>query len=943
MDHKYSIVIATSGIEFNGNTLSEKALGGSETAVIYVAREFARMGHDVKVFCNCDKPGIYDAVEYLPIEKWSIFVNFGECDILIVSRFHRLYQDPVNAKLKILWNHDILVDKDALISVCYNIDYMYCLSNFHKKQYLELLPDIDHMIKIIPNGVDRSIICKKQKKHRIMFTSRPERGLFKALQLYEKLGDKELEFLFCNYQTIDDPRVGEIEEICYRYIHDLIKKGFNITNAQFTKDKLYEHIAESKAIIYPTEFPEIFCISALEAQVNSTCFISTHDFALPEICKQQGLLVENNESYEYNFLGLLKVLTGKESSCDDIRGSLENQGYSETEKYSWINVAKQFLNDADDFFNKRRDADPEGIIDRLIYDSDLVIARDMAASIKDEARLNKLNHMLRFVDNPDQYKNIYEDESTHERIDLDISNMKNNTRFKWLSSKVKEYNIEKLLDYACHMGWSSIHVSNENQNCKVTGYDISETAISKAKKRVQHIDHPENIFFTNDLSLLETGSFDAVFAGEFLEHVLNPEEELKKLQDFVKPGGKIFFTVPKGAWEKLSHLENIKKDVVYHVNCFDLRDIHKMVGKKPDFGFIITQNFRGFYNEAMGNYCIEYTNDERPIGRRDFSFKQRVTRPYQDISACIIARDAEKEIERMLDSINVEVDEIIVGLDHLPGENKVLEDRILAYKKARIVYLPERIQGPHFSGFAAARNFVCDQAVSKWILWIDTDEVLIKSIPMRTFLDNDHFNAFVIKQHHTQFDNFIEADSPSRIFRRGSGEFVGFIHEQVMSLKDINEPVGPGLVMTNSDILNFGEINEPQRRSKALTRNLDLLKKDIQFNVDERQKQGKPIRKLSMILLMRDFINRMVYAKEKFGTFQCEDVLQISFPKIQEIYDKYFKNEESKLYKELAFQHIQRAYELLELGDTIEIERDNRKYKFRVIDFDFSDIKKILT
>ena len=58
------IVLATGGLRFNGNTINEKALGGSETYLTYISKEFASLGHDVRVYCNCDKPGIYDNVLY---------------------------------------------------------------------------------------------------------------------------------------------------------------------------------------------------------------------------------------------------------------------------------------------------------------------------------------------------------------------------------------------------------------------------------------------------------------------------------------------------------------------------------------------------------------------------------------------------------------------------------------------------------------------------------------------------------------------------------------------------------------------------------------------------------------------------------------------------------------------------------------------------------------
>ena len=48
---KKTIGFVTTGLKFNGHTVNEKALGGSESALIYMARETAKLGHDVTVYC----------------------------------------------------------------------------------------------------------------------------------------------------------------------------------------------------------------------------------------------------------------------------------------------------------------------------------------------------------------------------------------------------------------------------------------------------------------------------------------------------------------------------------------------------------------------------------------------------------------------------------------------------------------------------------------------------------------------------------------------------------------------------------------------------------------------------------------------------------------------------------------------------------------------------
>jgi len=931
---KLDIVIATAGIEFNGNSINEKALGGSESAVIYVARALAKMGHNVDVFCKCDNPGIYENVKYYNIDNWNQFVLCGECDILIVSRFLDLFKNKINSKLNILWNHDILVDKDMLMSVIYNIDYMYCLSDFHKKQYLQNLPELESIIKIIPNGIDSEILINyKEKKHKIMYTSRPERGLYRALQIYEKLGDKDLEFMICTYQSINDPKVDKITSICLDYMARLGKIGYNIKLANFNKKELYENLAESKAVIYPTEFPEIFCISAIEAQGNGTAFISTNGFALVETGHIKIDNPEQEDIYNDNFIvELKKQLKNKKTNIDK---------ESIIKKYNWDNIAKKIIDDAILHF-EIRSKNTQGIINKFIYESDIVAARELiqrkilpSKNMVDVNYLEKkeqIDNMLRFVDGKESLKEIYENEKTHEKIDLDLEAMEQNTRFKWLSQQIQDNKIEKILDYACHMGWATILSSNRNPNCRITGYDISEKAIEKAKIRIKkYAKYPDNIFFTNNEDDLKKIKYDAIFIGEYLEHVLDPIAELSRLENMVRSGGKIFITVPKGAWEKLSHLENMENDVYYHVNCFDKNDIRTMLGHRKDFKMNIIHNMIGMYGERLGNYLIKYTKDDLAIRNRDLGKKYLLTRPYAGISACIIAKDAEKEIERMLDSINYEVDEIIIGLDHKQNENKELERRIGKYKKVKIIYLEKSIQAPDYWGFSNARNYVVKQAKNEWIFWIDTDEILLKQKPFRQFLDSDFINGYIISQHHVQFDNFIEADSPMRLYRKNKGEFFGYIHEQVQDKNDINESIMPALIMTGAHILNFGETTELIRRNKALNRNLKLLEMDVAKNVDERKKAGLPIRKLSIILLMRDFYNRICWAQEKYQALRCKDIDEMSIPMIEKLYDKYFKNEKNILYKELAEKIKQEAYLKIGIGKTLEIKLDEKVIAKKII------------
>ena len=848
------IVFYTRGLAFTGNTLEEKSLGGSETALIQLSRTFAKLGHEVTVYCECSQEGIFNNVTYLDFKKLDDFVKVDECDIFITSRFYDILGTAISAKIRILWNHDILVEADKLFSVIYGIDYMYCLSKFHVKQYLEKLPELKPIIKQTHNGIDFSLmppdLSNIQKQHMIMFTSRPERGLYHALEYYEVLGDKSLEFHFCNYKTVNDPNVTKIENLCLEKVNELNKKGFKVTMGRYIKQDLYPKIASAKAVIYPTEFPEISCISAMEAQACGTVFISTHDYALEETVAYKGIVP--GDGYPDRFLKRLeKVL-----SDEKYRKELEAEGLEHVKQYTWDNVAKTFLDDAKEYLTERS-KDVNGVIDQLIYESDLFAAREIA-KVKAPDRVAELDHMLRFVDGTDDIQKIYEMESTHE--DLEIQNLNSNKRFNWAAERIGVAKPSVVLDYACHMGHGSILMGLTNKNTKVIGYDISQKAINKARERQDKF-YPEskdNVAFASQDEHPEKfpeRSVDGLFCGEFLEHIPEPEAFVDYLESLVKPGGKIWLTLPRGAWEWLSREDNKRNDVYFHVNHFTKHDVVKMFSQKKDFKINVLDMGNGFCGEFIGNYLIEYSIPlegelNPPTPKRDFDRKLFWTRPYQSISACMIVKNAEATIESTIKSFKKEVDEIIIVDDGSTDDTVIRAEKL----GAKVIKNPKSICAPDWDGFANARNRSIEPAKGKWIFWIDSDERAFNFQHLRRYLNSTLLQAFVVKQHHSQLDTFTKADSPQRLFRKEFGVFSGYIHEQVQSIENINKPLFPALIMADARIVNYGMETEDVRRNKELNRNHPLLLKDMEKNPD---------RKLNKVFFMREYINQIKWEAER--------------------------------------------------------------------------------
>src|SRR5947208_17114831 len=92
------VVMLAPGMAFQGDTLEKKALGGSETAALCMAREMAKLGHKVRVFSNCETPGEYDKVIYMPAASWSQYSQPVPHESNIVQRTPEAFKSHLQSR-----------------------------------------------------------------------------------------------------------------------------------------------------------------------------------------------------------------------------------------------------------------------------------------------------------------------------------------------------------------------------------------------------------------------------------------------------------------------------------------------------------------------------------------------------------------------------------------------------------------------------------------------------------------------------------------------------------------------------------------------------------------------------------------------------------------------------------------------------------------------------
>lgn len=842
------IVINCLGMPFDGDTINNRSLGGSETAAYYMALELVKLGHNVTMFTRCEQANTFDGVKYVPAGEQSEINPLGAQfhyyaentphDILIIQRHPQAFAHSYASKINLWWCHDLAMyrNRENIFQHLWNIDGVLAVSNYHKDQIHEVYGIDKSVINVIRNGVDLSLfdgevepIQKKEGVKYLLYSSRPERGLEHLVApggIMEELAEDNVHLLVCGY---DNP-VPHMADY-YGYLNQRINELPNCSNiGSLTKKQLADLMRQVDLHVYPTpgpgarEFREVSCITVMECMAAGLPMVTSDCGAIPETAKDGGVvmlpLTDRGIPDVEKFAGAIRTtlmqlgnlhadqlfcanrVSWHISACD-----LDRLSRLLLSKKSRQSMMRHWLDMSDLPAYERIHGETDSISDNI------------------ESEYQQCYQFYRDGDYEGHYKAYYEYEAS-KGVEYGPEDVTNTLRFQAVANIVSQLpSGSTVLDYGCAHGHYSIALAKLFPELEIHGVDIAASNIEKAKKWADE-DQVDNVGFIQGQLIDESpsDSYDCVIAAEVVEHVGDYVSLLTNLCRQVKTGGRVIITTLYGPWEAIGY----RKEWPWraHLHHFDRSDIKEILGDFNDLNIVVTPSGQ-HHGQPIGSYVYDFTvPDAFTIHECDYSRKLAECMPRQTVTLCMIAKDAAATIRKTIDSVCDVVQEVVVAVDSTTTDNTkaIIEDASNSYPD--IVFDVFDSDSPLEIGFDAARNRTIERASGDWIMWLDADEEVIQQHNILKYLRNNEFLGYGMAQHHYAVEplGVMKTDYPVRLFRNHKGiRFFGYVHEHPEI--ELNKQVGRAHIIDDVDIIHTGYMTEAIRR-KRFQRNVALMAKD---------------------------------------------------------------------------------------------------------------------
>lgn len=296
------VVLADDGIEFDGDSMATRPLGGAESAVVDLTRELARRGHDVVVWNKCRKAKVTDGVVWTPLSDNPEHSGMGRADLYIANRGDRLLKLVPRARGVAFWTHNpagYLLKWRYLWKLWHRRPTIVFIGDYHATTCPAWVPDGGRAV--IPYGIPdmfRSATpAAEAPGPRAIFTSNPLRSLAWLLDLWAhrirpRVPNAELHLFSgaATYGAVGDAKAGAMENTMKRA--RALRGAGVVVHDPVPKARLVEELRASRVMLYRGDPNETFCSAVGEAQA----------MGVPAVVQKLGSVVERVRDGETGFV-----------------------------------------------------------------------------------------------------------------------------------------------------------------------------------------------------------------------------------------------------------------------------------------------------------------------------------------------------------------------------------------------------------------------------------------------------------------------------------------------------------------------------------------------------------------------------------------------------------------------------------------------------------------
>lgn len=345
-----------------GGMLDKIGAGGLETAYIQFAEALARRKCTVFMFSHCAEPHCHKGVYYVPFEQINEYILDVSPDILITSRwFDTLYLETGTVTKRIIWLHDAHFADPEKPDAFSKADMVVCSSSWHRNYIAERYGEgiAAKKIRIIPLSIDKTFFEEIPPKNanRMLYSSNPDRGLMTLLRMWKTIREQAEQpelFLTVTYGWEGLETWGGSEEWkkhTRETREQILRAADEAGRVEFTgrlnKKDLYGVIKNSTLCLYPNNFQETMCLSAIECQFAGTPLITSSLGALATtVNPHYNVLIDGDpygEAYQQRFISAAVALLKNRSQLDAM--AMSCRLFAQVEFKGWDAIADTWLNE----------------------------------------------------------------------------------------------------------------------------------------------------------------------------------------------------------------------------------------------------------------------------------------------------------------------------------------------------------------------------------------------------------------------------------------------------------------------------------------------------------------------------------------------------------------------------------------------------------------------